>query len=183
MLTGKEVLSFDGETLQLIEETYELDTDNLWAGFNMVEYSIDVYYSKDLEYWYNQDEIKAQEPNLDVFVLYIDEVYYNDRSSGRLEWLSTQEARLKNLFISLKGEGLDLRVKEYQLLALFMDYPGRVFTKQMIYEYIWEEPYYYADNTIMVHISNLRAKLKTIHVNLKNITIRGLEYMLQKETG
>ncbi|MDO5755337.1 MAG: response regulator transcription factor [Tissierellia bacterium] len=77
---------------------------------------------------------------------------------------------------------LDLRAKEYQLLTLFMKRPGKVFTKQEIYEYLWDDPYLNDDNTIMVHMSNLREKIET---NPKKpeiiITIRGLGYMMRKE--
>ena len=80
------------------------------------------------------------------------------------------------------GELLELRAKEYQILTLFMKYPGRVYTKKEIYEYLWDEPYYNDDNTIMVHISNLRDKVEENPKQpQKIITIRGLGYMLKKE--
>ena len=57
-----------------------------------------------------------------------------------------------------------------------------VYTKQEIYEYLWDEPYYRDDNTIMVHISNLRDKIEENPKQPeKIITIRGLGYMLRKE--
>lgn len=94
---------------------------------------------------------------------------------GDLEWNQSQRQ------IRLKDEPLELRAKEYQLLTLFMNHPGRVYTKQEIYEYLWEEPYYHDDNTIMVHISNLRDKIEDESRNpQKLITIRGLGYMLKK---
>jgi len=81
-----------------------------------------------------------------------------------------------------KDRPLELRAKEYQILTLFMKHPGRVYTKQEIYEYLWDEPYYRDDNTIMVHISNLRDKIEENPKQPeKIITIRGLGYMLRKE--
>ncbi|MDI9469330.1 MAG: response regulator transcription factor [Bacillota bacterium] len=95
---------------------------------------------------------------------------------GELTWDVT------NRLIYQKGEQLQLRAKEYQLLTLFMKYPGRVYTKQEIYEHLWQQPYLNDENTIMVHISNLREKLKDDPRNPdKIITIRGLGYMLKKE--
>ena len=41
-----------------------------------------------------------------------------------------------------------------------MPHPGRIYTKQQIFEYAWEGEYIADDSTIMVHISNLRRKLK-----------------------
>lgn len=89
---------------------------------------------------------------------------------------------VQNRQVYQNGELLELRAKEYQLITLFMKYPGRVYTKQEIYEHLWQEPYINDDNTIMVHISKLREKLKDDPKNPeKIITIRGLGYMLKKE--
>nr|WP_274379874.1 response regulator transcription factor [Anaerococcus sp. mt242] len=77
---------------------------------------------------------------------------------------------------------LNLRSKEYELLTMFMTTPGKVFTKQEIYENLWQEYYFEDDNTIMVHISNLREKIEDNPKSpTKIITIRGLGYMLRKE--
>ena len=63
-----------------------------------------------------------------------------------------------------------------------MTTPGKVFTKGEIYEYLWDGDFINDDNTIMVHISNLRDKIED---NPKNptiiITIRGLGYMMRKD--
>lgn len=63
-----------------------------------------------------------------------------------------------------------------------MKRPGKVFTKQEIYEFLWEESYYNDDdNTIMVHISKLREKIEENPRGPKKIkTIRGIGYMLEK---
>lgn len=50
---------------------------------------------------------------------------------------------------------------EYQILALLMANPKKTFSNQDLYETVWQEPYLYtANNTIMVHIRNLRKKLQ-----------------------
>ncbi|MBM7868328.1 response regulator [Heliobacterium gestii] len=76
---------------------------------------------------------------------------------------------------------LDLRAKEWELLRLFAAAPGRVYTKQQVYEQVWHEPYYGNDNTIMVHIRSLRRKLDEALPGagewLENI--RGLGYRLK----
>ena len=58
------------------------------------------------------------------------------------------------------GKPLSLTAKELMLLRLFMEHPQRVYTKAELYESVWKEPYYYEDNTINVHVSNLRSKLR-----------------------
>ena len=42
-----------------------------------------------------------------------------------------------------------------------MRHPGRIYSTQEIYEYVWNEPYYYISNgTVMVHIRQLRVKVE-----------------------
>ncbi|MZP30675.1 response regulator [Heliobacterium undosum] len=81
----------------------------------------------------------------------------------------------------LNGAALDLRAKEWELLRLFAATPGRVYTKQQVYEQVWHEPYYGNDNTIMVHVRSLRRKLDDALPGagdwLENI--RGLGYRLK----
>lgn len=86
---------------------------------------------------------------------------------------------MENRRFYLNNELLELTAKEYNLLALFMKRPGKVFTKQEIYEFLWEEPYYNDDNTIMVHISKLREKIEDNPRDPKKInTVRGIGYMM-----
>lgn len=78
------------------------------------------------------------------------------------------------------GQPIDLTSVEYKLLRMFMEYPGKVFTKQQVYENVWGEEYAIADNNIMVCISRLRAKLsEDASAYIK--TIRGLGYRMEKE--
>lgn len=79
-----------------------------------------------------------------------------------------------------KGEGIiDLTSVEYKIMELFMKHPGKVFTKQQIYECGWGEDFIVADNNIMVCISKLRDKLsEDPSAYIK--TIRGLGYRLEK---
>ena len=59
---------------------------------------------------------------------------------------------------------VDLTDTEYSILRLIADrIKGQIFSTEHLYESIWNEPYYYgANNVIMVHIRNLRRKLKMI---------------------
>jgi DNA-binding response OmpR family regulator len=79
-----------------------------------------------------------------------------------------------------KGDDIiDLTSVEYKIMEMFMKHPGKVFTKQQIYEYGWGEEFIVADNNIMVCISKLRDKLdEDPSAYIK--TIRGLGYRLEK---
>ena len=77
------------------------------------------------------------------------------------------------------GEPIELTSIEYKIMELFMNHPGKVFTKQQIYEYGWGEDYFIADNNIMVCISKLRSKLSEDPAEYIK-TMRGLGYRLEK---
>lgn len=77
------------------------------------------------------------------------------------------------------GELIELSSVEYRIMELFMRHPGKVFTKQQIYEQGWGEAYIVADNNIMVCISKLRAKLDDDPAAYIR-TIRGLGYRLER---
>lgn len=80
-----------------------------------------------------------------------------------------------------KNREIDLTYMEYKLLKLFMTEPGRVFTKAQIYELVWENEYYYTDNTVVVYISKLRDKIEDDSKNPQLIkTVRGLGYRFEK---
>ena len=61
--------------------------------------------------------------------------------------------------VTAGGEPVVLTAREFEILALLMEYPKRVFTREQIYQHVWGEEYFGDDNTVNVHISNLRAKL------------------------
>lgn len=57
---------------------------------------------------------------------------------------------------------LDLTDTEFAMLLLLVKHRKQIFSAQHLYESIWNEPYYYgANNTVMVHIRNLRKKIET----------------------
>lgn len=76
-------------------------------------------------------------------------------------------------------EAIELTSIEFKIMRMFMAEPGKVFTKQQIYEYAWGDEYMISDNSVMVGISKLRTKLE--HNGQGYIkTIRGLGYRLEK---
>lgn len=78
------------------------------------------------------------------------------------------------------GKSINFNLQEFKILEVFMSAPGKVFTKEQIYERAWDSEYLSDDNTIMVHISRLRDKLSAGD-NINYIeTIRGLGYRMIK---
>ena len=67
-----------------------------------------------------------------------------------------------------------LTLKEYQLLQIFLDNPGRVFTRDQLLEQVWGASYAGETRTVDVHIGTLRSKLGVCGNAIE--TIRGVGY-------
>lgn len=96
--------------------------------------------------------------------------------------LETRTLRLdlKSCLLYRKEEKIVLTSVEFRIMKLFMENPGKVFTKQQLFEEGWGEAYMLSDNNVMVCISKLRSKLD--HGGTEYIrTIRGLGYRLEDE--
>ncbi|MDZ4993799.1 response regulator [Clostridium perfringens] len=65
----------------------------------------------------------------------------------------------KSREVRVNGEELQLTSKEFKILELLVSNPKRVFTKGNLFETVWKEEFLGDDNTINVHISNLRNKI------------------------
>ena len=75
---------------------------------------------------------------------------------------------------------LSLTRQEYKILELFLLNPNRVFSKQDIYDYAWNEVYLGEDKTINVHISNIRKKIKAVTEEEYIETVWGIGFKLAK---
>ena len=52
--------------------------------------------------------------------------------------------------------------QEFAILELLLKHPKKVFSKEEIFEYAWDEPYMGETKTLDVHISNIRKKIKEV---------------------
>lgn len=92
------------------------------------------------------------------------------------------ELNLQQKVLRKKDQIVPLTSFEYKLIEKFMLHPGYIFTKTQLYECISQDYFEGYDNTMMVHISNLRAKIEDDTSKQKYIkTIRGLGYKFEKE--
>lgn len=84
--------------------------------------------------------------------------------------------------VTKSGKPVELTKTEFLILELLIKNKGRIFTKQQIFSYAWEDESFSDDNTIMVHISNLRSKIEDNPKEPKILkTIKGLGYKIEKE--
>lgn len=61
--------------------------------------------------------------------------------------------------VTVSGQEIALTRREFLILELLMSNPNKVFTKNNIYESVWNEEFVGEDNAVNVHISNIRQKL------------------------
>ena len=76
------------------------------------------------------------------------------------------------------GRTVSLTAHEFKIVELLAGRPKRVFTKQQIYEAVWQEKYAVEDKTITVHISNIRAKLRPSGTDGYIQTVWGIGFKL-----
>lgn len=75
------------------------------------------------------------------------------------------------------GERVTLTLKEYDLLHLFMEHPGRAFTRDSLLQLIWGSDYVGETRTVDVHIGTLRTKLGACGAYIE--TVRGVGYRME----
>ncbi|QYR19519.1 response regulator transcription factor [Paenibacillus sp. sptzw28] len=82
--------------------------------------------------------------------------------------------------VSVNDSELSLTAREYGILALLMSSPRKIFTKANVFESVWGDDFLGDDNTINVHMSNLRTKLAKVNPGEEYIeTIWGMGYRLK----
>ena len=112
------------------------------------------------------------------------------RSAGRGEQQSggaeTQTLEFKNMKldtvskqVTVKGQALVLTGKEYSILELMLRNPNKLFSKANLFESVWKEVYFSEDNTLKVHMSNLRNKIKQYDDEEYIETVWGMGYKLK----
>lgn len=83
--------------------------------------------------------------------------------------------------IFLKDEEIHLTKTEFDILQLLASNRGMIFSIEKIYNKVWKDEFFIADNTVTVHIRKLREKLKDDYKNPKYIkTIWGVGYKVEK---
>ena len=86
---------------------------------------------------------------------------------------------VQNYTVRKDNKVIDLTLKEFELFALLMKNPNRVFTRQELLNQVWGEHFVGETRTVDVHIGTLRTKLGDASHLIK--TIRGVGYRLEEE--
>ena len=103
----------------------------------------------------------------------------NDKAkeSGKVLKAGKLEVNISKHVVTLDGKLLELKPREFDLLALLVENAGRALTRDQILENIWGQDYYGDTRTVDVHIRWLREKIEGDPGSPKQIiTIRGVGY-------
>jgi DNA-binding response OmpR family regulator len=79
------------------------------------------------------------------------------------------------------GNLITLTASEFEILFLLLKHAEKVFTKEQLYQEIWKDGYYGEDNTINVHISNIRKKIKEFDDESYIKTVWGIGFKMDTE--
>lgn len=102
-------------------------------------------------------------------------------AGGRTEAKSLKYGNIEmDLFehrVYVCGEEIELSAQEFKLLQTLLENPGRTYTKSMLFDLVWNDDNVGDDNTLNVHISKVRKKLKAADPDTEYIeTVWGVGY-------
>lgn len=99
------------------------------------------------------------------------------KKDGRILRMGELELNLGAHTVCAGGARIELTLKEYELLRVFMDAPGRAFTREQLLQSVWGTAYIGETRTVDVHIGTLRTKLGACGEYIE--TVRGVGYRME----
>lgn len=93
--------------------------------------------------------------------------------------LRYKDIEISNSLVYIRGTEVPFTSTELKILKLLLKYPQKIFSKQNLYESIWNETYAYDDDTINTHISHIRKKIKALTNEDYIQTIWGIGYKIK----
>lgn len=107
------------------------------------------------------DDYLVKPFNYDEFLVRVEALLRRSKVTPEMRKLKFRDIDISpdNHEVTVNGTVVDLTRKEYEILELLVKHPKKVFTKENIFESVWNEQYFPEDNTVNVHVSNIRKKL------------------------
>ncbi len=158
----------------IILSAKEMDTDRI-LGLNL---GADAYLTKP----FNPLEVVAYVKSAlrRYYELGCDDSAHKNTSGETSLTVGELQMDLLKFILRKRGRVVPLTPTELKIVVKLMQSPGRVYTKAQLYACIGGELYESDDNTMMVHISNIRSKIEDDPSNPRYIkTIRGLGYKIE----
>ena len=83
--------------------------------------------------------------------------------------------------VHVNGVEINLTVREFDILELLISNPNKVFTRANLFGSVWKDDFMGDDNTVNVHVSNLRSKISKIDKENEYIqTVWGIGFKLKE---
>ena len=82
--------------------------------------------------------------------------------------------------VTAGGKDVALTAREFEILALLLSHPKKVYTREQLYETVWGGEYMGDDNPVNVHISNLRSKLGKVSDREYIKTVWGIGFKMNE---
>lgn len=170
-LSGEEFIAKlrAGKTMPIIVLSAKAGTE---ARVNVLKLGADDFIPKPFE---NAEVLARMEAQLRRY-----KRFSGTPASGVLQWGDLALDR-EAVQVTAGGIEVTLTVREFEILALLMEHPKKVFTREQIYEQVWGEEFMGDDNTVNVHISNLRAKLGKASEKEYIKTVWGIGFKMMEE--
>ncbi len=84
--------------------------------------------------------------------------------------------------VFINNNPITLTAMEFEILLLLASNPGRIFSAEEIFQRVWKEKYFQSNNTVMVHISNIREKIEHYFGGERLIhTVWGVGYKIENK--
>ena len=150
-----------------------LDSDKT-LGFSS---GADDYLSKPFSYSELTARVKALLRRYQIYKGKKDEIISSKKEDLTIDGITLHYASQN---VEINGTEIELTDIEFNILNTLMSNPRQIFSAEQLYEKAWNEPYFYsANNTIMVHIRNLRKKIEKDPANpvyIKTIWGKGYRF-------
>lgn len=84
--------------------------------------------------------------------------------------------------VKVNGQEIYLTGHEFDILCILLKNPDKVYSRESLYEQVWKNGYYGEDNSVNVHVSNIRKKIKSIEKDEEYIkTVWGIGFKLNNK--
>ena len=100
------------------------------------------------------------------------------RDSDEVLTLRELEVRIDKRLVTVRGQELQFSPKEFELLALLMRQPGRVYSRTELIKEVWDGKLALESNVVDVHFANIRSKFRGVELYGLLRTVRGYGYSL-----
>lgn len=101
-------------------------------------------------------------------------------AAGQVLHCGDLELDRESVKVTAGGREVPLTAREFEILALLMSHPQKVYTREQLYENVWGGDYMGDDNTVNVHISNLRSKLGKVSDREYIKTVWGIGFKMNE---